>query len=470
MKIKANSAAAFALMTGAMLVTSCANDVETDINADPTGNALNFAPAVGHSTRATETDVTNLGDFAVVARGIHHDGIAYQSYLIGDEAAGEIATRVSLASDNKSGTWKLSRNVYWPSTLEKVMFFGYTTLKNGESSTNGVLGNATFGHDVNNNPVIGGFQPLKATAFDGSGIWADGQTQKDLVIAFTETTKTINVPLQFTHALTQISIKAAQHEKLDNDNRIVKIKGAWIVNAAHKKDLTVSVGHDSNKKPVVTKSWAAPSGETLTTTTYGSFYNDPITLETDKDNKPAKDILRSSLMLIPEDLTAWDCKSSNSNNGAYILLLCRVELEHNGTTHDQDANMEDIGVNEALKKHYHQLFPENTQKYNANEYGFACVPLSSTWATDGMGKHYTYILNICGNGAGAGKYPPMSASELSALIPTDATNTTAVTTIPSGKNVGDNVLDEPIQFSVTVSDWSTETDSSWTDGTKVGKI
>lgn len=462
MKISPYSAVAFALMTGAIFVTSCTNDIEVDKNIDPAGNAISFAPSVGHTSRATETDIKNLGDFAVVARGMHHDGILYDNYLIGSANEGEIAKRETGSTD----TWKLNRSVYWPATLNKVLFFAYTALKAGDAYDGAkVLGtNATdpqpaFGFN-GDNPYINNFKPLKATAVE-SNIQADGKNQKDLLVAFTEQEKTrseTNVPLNFEHALTQVSIEASQAGKLDTDNRIVKVKGAWIVNAAASGNLTTNGTKDDDNVYTYTKSWTV-SGKTA----YGSVWSDVVQL-----GSTSTDILRKhSLMLIPEDLKAWDLendKAANNDKGAYIMLLCRVELEHEGTTHS-GSNLEDIYVDTQKGKHYHQLFPVNVNTYDAAEYGFVCVPLSSTWNTEGIGKHYTYNLNICGNGTGAGKYPPAEEAEAykTALVPTSL-GISVVLNNPTitGKNAGDNVLDEPIQFTVTVDGWKEP--ENWTPG------
>ena len=462
MKISPYSAVAFALMTGAIFVTSCTNDIEVDKNIDPAGNAISFAPSVGHTSRATETNIDNLGDFAVVARGMHHDGILYDNYLIGSANEGEIAKRET----ESTNTWKLSRSVYWPATLNKVLFFAYTALKAGDTYTETkVLGtNATdpqpaFGFD-GNNPYINNFKPLKATAVE-SNIQADGKNQKDLLVAFTEQEKTkseTNVSLNFEHALTQVSIKASQEGKLATDNRIVKVKGAWIVNAAESGNLTTNGTKDDDNMYTYTKSWTA-SGKTA----YGSVWSDVVQL----GDTPSEILREHSLMLIPEDLGAWDLendKTNNTNKGAYIMLLCRVELEHEGTTHS-GSNLEDIHVDTQKGKHYHQLFPVNAEKYNAAEYGFVCVPLSSKWNKEGIGKHYTYNLNICGNGTGAGKYPPTVEAEAykTALVPTSL-GISVVLNNPevTGKDAGDNVLDEPIQFTVTVDGWTEP--EKWTPG------
>mgnify|MGYP005758202211 CR=1 FL=1 len=468
MKISPYSAVAFALMTGAIFVTSCTNDIEVDKNIDPAGNAISFAPSVGHTSRATETNRDNLGNFAVVARGIHHDGVLYDSFLIGSATAGEVATR-----EGDSYIWNLGRNVYWPSTFNDVMFFAYTTLKSGETGE-ALYSGSTFGFDSSKNPYIDGYTPKKAdvsvSSDDAAMVWADGKEQKDLLVAYTKQARSkspTTVDLKFKHALTQISITAKQKDKIDSDHRVVKIKGAWIVNAAKTGKLSGNLNYNPEKQSTDDKlSWTTTGTDKVA---YGSFYNQILELNKDDDmdllRPEAAGNLLGSLMLVPEDLTEWG--KTQNDNGAYILLLCRVELKHGGATHDGDADMTDIltdGTN-----HYHQLFPVNTITYNAAQYGFVCVPLKSTWNTNGIGKHYTYKLDICGATTGAGLYPPTLAVDfINKLIPKDSkvgdSALEVVTDRPDGKKVGDAVLDEPIKFSVSVEDWVTPKDSEWKPG------
>lgn len=485
MKLSTKSAAAMILLMG--LATSCASDVETGINPDPQGNAINFAASVGRSARATEIDIENLGDFAVIARGMHPNGTLYDHYLIGDSNKGEIAHFESNTDDN-SGIWKLDRSVYWPSTMDRLFFIAYTTLTRDKgSSENDVLGGATFSvsSDI---PTISNFKPFKAplSTTAGQRIWADGEGQKDLLVAFQQQDKGIQttVDLNFRHALTQVSIKAKQNGKADTDNRIVKIKGAWIVNAAESGTLTASI--EVKDKVATNKTfWTASNNET-----YGSYYTDIISLNKDFD----RDLLHHTLMLVPQNLTAWD-KTSADVNGAYIMLLCRVELEHEGSTHE-GTDITDIGIVENEDpskegKHYHQLFPVNST-YDGAQYGFVCVPFSTDWADrlneaaedcKGSGMHYTYNLDICGATSGAGIYPPITeenaqdlidklipeGAEVSALVLNgdkyneQTVDLKIVATRPTGKNIGDAILDEPIKFSVSVSDWKNP-DDSWQDG------
>lgn len=459
MKINLNHAVALTLglVTGAMSFTSCTNDLEVDRNIDPAGNAITFATSVGHTTRATETNLDNLGNFAVVARGMHHDGQLYNSYLIGSaENGGDIARR-----EGTSSTWKLDHNVYWPATMNKVLFYAYTTLKGTDGNLTKVLGTGpVFGFD-GNNAYIDNFKPEKATEATND-IQADGKGQKDLLVAYNGQAKSkseTNVSLNFKHALTQISINAKQDGKLPSDNRIVKIKGAWIVNAAQTGKLTATAtqeGTGENTEYTYVDSWASTGA-----VAYGSVWKDAIQLD---PTNPSNLLRNMSLMLIPQNLTAWDYENdkANTGKGAYILLLCRVELEHEGDTHD-GVDLSDIGT--ANGKHYHQLFPVNTTRYNDTEYGFVCVPLSSSWNTEGIGKHYTYNLNICGNGTGAGKYPPALEVQTykDSLVPASMSiNVVFNNPDVTGKNPGDNVLDEPIQFTVTVDNW--ETTGDWQPG------
>lgn len=488
MKIRTKSAGALALLAVASLATSCATDVETSVNTDPEGNAIRFAASVGRSARATETKIGNLGDFAVVARGMHPDGVLYDQYIIGASNGGEIAQKES----GSTNTWKLDHDVYWPAALQRILFVGYTTLQSGESSDGGVLSGAKFsiGGDV---PEISSFEPKKADLSKGSnagtGIWADGADQKDLVVAFNAMDRgsSTAVSLNFRHALTQVSIQAGMKDKLPSDHRIVKVKGAWIVNAAQSGDLSATITVDTEDKATYpttnTTSWSS----SVDLETYGSYYNDVIPLQRDGNDG----LLRESLMLIPQSLTKWNLKESDTQ-GAYIMLLCRVELEHDGETHSGSAG-KDIAFKDG--KHYHQLFPVNTEKYDGSEYGFVCVPLGTDWGDEGnpdtkgsttttdlkgMGKHYTYKLDICGKESGAGYYPP--TPDPSKLIPTGATVTALVLQDdgtyeeenvplnpkkdrPSSKNIGDAVLDEPIKFTVSVSDWDDlSKNSEWTNG------
>ncbi|WP_217961405.1 fimbrillin family protein [Muribaculum intestinale] len=448
----------FAAMA-AIMATSCSKEEVMDINYDPDGKAITFTAGVGHS-RAVETTINNLGDFAVYSKVVHPEGVLYDSFLIG--ADGENGAEIAHKNTSSSNSWELDRKVYLPLSGADVVFWAYTdnTPVTGDVKTPLSSGKVTF--DNNKGPQINGYKINKCdlTATDRT-IWADGNSQKDLVCAFAQTTKKNVIDLNFNHVLSQISINAIQKDKAGNDSRIVKVKGAWIVNANGTGNLSAGYAYDKDTNTAKENNEWTLSG----TESFGSYFSSAIELSSDN----ASDLLSSSLMLMPQQLNEWNGKDITTNN-AYILLLCRVELKHPGATHD-GADLSDIGVDGT--NHYHQQFPVSTDgKYHAEEYGFSCVPLKSTWS---MGKKYSYNLDICGASSGAGVYPPNIPTTTDAvkayinkLIPSsetegDNTKIKVVTNRPDGKKVGDPVLEEPIKFNVTVSPWA-NADSEWKPG------
>lgn len=458
----------------AVMMASCSSEDVMEINPDPSGDALTFSIAVDRS-RATETKLDNLGNFNVVAKGIHPHGGLYDNFLIGAENGGKTATR-----DGNSSIWKLADNVYWPTSMTSAVFWAYTFSQlSGETTTPIMPDGVSFGFDTDGaTPRITGFSPVKAdlTAHANAGYWNDGDAQTDMLVAFTQQNRSVSasyVDLNFEHALSQIEINAQSADKLDSDHRIVRIKGAWIVNTNDKAELSAGFelkeeDNDGEKIKVATAStgWENYSfKDNSKLSAFGSFYSTPLVLS-NKQNSPK--LLGSSLMIIPQTLTAWDKKAVSSNNGAYILLLCRVELQHDGVAHDGSANTDDVKIDANAKKHYHQQFPVNAEnKFDESEYGFVCVPVGTTLA---MGKKYVFTLNICGSKTGAGIYPPDIYDDFKSLVPVGHEFASGFGGDPvelkiverAVKKAGDPVLDEPIQFSVKVSDWSADED--WTDG------
>lgn len=421
----------------------CSND---EIVESYQGEEISFRTRI--ETRATELNKGNLGDFSVIAKGMHTDGTIYDAYLIGSEADGKVVAEN--AKKFNANVWKLDRNVYWPSDMEKILFWAYTTKSNTDNDEVPTLEADVKFIQNDGGPKIVGFSPAKADLKSDGGdskYWKDGDHQKDLLIAFTERNKSENtsVPLKFKHALSQINIKAVQKNRADVDHRVVKIKGAWVVNVKTKGDLTA--GFVWNQ--VEQKATEAPKWDNMSTDGYyGSYSNSGYELSKDVVPILGPQTNEGSLMIIPQEVNGWN--KDTEANGAYILLLCRVELKHLGTTHgDGQYEGDDIHVENGY--HYHQLFPVNSKdQYVAKEYGFTCVPLTAQWE---MGKKYTYTLDICGETTGAGVYPPLD--DYSAYIPDAVTSDITIVKRPSDKkNVGDLVLDDPIQFQVEVNEWS----------------
>lgn len=475
----------------AMMAAACSNEDEVAVNPDPRGDALTFSTSVGHS-RATATTIDNLGDFHVVAKGIHPDGHIYDNFLIGSANGGDIAKK-----NGTSNIWMLEKNVYWPTSTSKAVFWAYTFAQTS-GKTNVLPDGVQFSFDFSNagKAQLTGFSPVKNALVPQAGEynqWNDGTDQTDMLVALTlqdRATNASNVKLQFNHALSQVRIQAKSDSKAETDHRIVKIKGAWLVNAKDKADFTTTYKwNETESKEEVANQWENLEFKSDNFSAYGSFFRTPVVLGRKGDSDYAsnpKTLVNESLMLIPQKLEAWN-KNQNSkgevdtnNGGAYILLLCRVELKHDGAYHQTPPSAETGGSgtkDEDIKvkgdKHYHQQFPVSaSNKFNDAEYGFVCVPVATKFE---MGKNYLFTLDICGATSGAGNYPPDLNDEFKKLVPkasgdatkydpfkpwtdVDAINLEIVDR--AVKKVGDPVLDAPIQFEVSVTPWPND----WTPG------
>lgn len=454
----------------AVIMASCSSEDVLEVNPEPAGQPLSFNIAVGN-TRATETKIENLGDFKVAAKGVHPSGGVFNSFLIGSTTDGELASK---GTQTTSGVWTLERDVYWPTSIDNALFWAWTCSQVKDGKKSDVLPSGKFDFEASNTVKVTGFSPAKTgleAADVSEDMWADGLKQVDFVTAFTQASKTLNVSLKFEHALSQIDIVAQSEDKLSTDHRIVRIKGAWLVNTYDKADLESGFGWNAGTKEATHQLGWTNHGfkdEKSKFSAYGSFYKEPKVL--DSAIGEPENLLGSSLMLIPQTFTAWN--KTVSKEGAYILLLCRVELRHDGTTHT--ATPENPGADDDVAiykgKHYHQQFPVNAgQKFVEGEYGFVCVPVGTTFE---KGKKYKFILDICGATTGAGFYPPETDDIYKKLLPTGdnlkfTTNWGTKTTLtieghPSDKQPGNFVLNKPIDFSVSVFPWDENTD--WKEG------
>lgn len=421
----------FGMATLLCAVTSCSSDELEMVNQGP---EITFNTSV---SRATETTITNLTEFYVYG---HAEG--YDELFI----KGLKATKQS-DSEGK-GYYKLSETKYWPNDVENIEFWAVSGADAGNINI------STSGQSIDD------FTPKAYNATEAND--NSGNSHKDLIVAYTKATKNPSVSLNFHHALSQISITASSGNTTSttatgttDDTHIVKVKGAWIVNALGKAN--VSCAHNESG-PIDGMTWSTPTGETI----YGYEFPTPINLDHTSKGLLSVSHDNSNLMIIPQDITAWDLDADKkTTDGAYILILCRVELKHEGSTHPGSDDV--VGVDGNY--HFHQLFPYSAT-WNANEYGYTCIPLNnpkdnkSNMIIWEKGKKYTYNLNFCSNNSGAGIYP--SNTELNGKVPTGEKNGYKYILGTNGapdKNVGDPVLTQPIDFTVTVDKW--ESNDEW---------
>lgn len=398
-------------LAGLLLATACSND---EVKLARAANEISFNTCV---SRATVTTTDNLASFKVWA-----NASGFDNQIIN----GKVATKPA-----GKDYFTLTEAVLWPQDVAQLDVYALAP----SDLT------ATFN---SNGPTISGFEPD-----------TDPAKQKDLIVAYKEAMRSdgTSIDLIFHHALSQIevkAIKAAEGGSSDvKETKHVMIKGAWIVNVVGKGTLAFT------KDATNYMSWSADGGKTQ----YGLEYSSVQTLDHESSSLLASGLNSSNLLLVPQQLATWDLNSStdkpaNSGKGAYILVLCRVEAEHDGTTHVGD---DAISVDETNNKHKHQLFPY-TGKFDAEEYGYSCVPINTNWEP---GKKYVYNLSFCGVSSGAGVYPP--SSDLANFPDGNGKYIkfgTAAHGFPEKKGIGDPVLDSPITFTVQVDKWATDDPSS----------
>ena len=414
-------------LTAMALVTACSNDEIEKINL---GNEITFNTSV--STRAAEMTTDKLSEFNIWA-----DAEGYKQLFI----SGEKATKPANAN-----YFSLGHAIFWPSEVASIHFWAV-------SPTDVTVTTSDL------KPQILGFTPA-----------AEAENQVDLITAYTKAMRGdgTNVNINFHHALSQIVVRAKAGVDGD-ETKSVMIKGAWIVNVKPSGNLSfvpegpmTDVTDDASTDPsdvfIPEKHmlWHATDNKTI----YGREFTGT---EPMKLSHTLQDLLSfgknsSNLMLVPQQLDTWnlndnDDKSTNAAGGAYILLLCRVEAVHNGEEHPGGAD----AIHAEDGKHYHQLFPYTT-KFDRDEYGYTCVPINDKWEP---GKKYVYNLQFCGATSGAGVYPPKGDLTTFNLPDGSGKYIKTIPTVSPAKGPGDPVLDNPINFTVKVEEWTEE----WKNGT-----
>ena len=209
-----------------------------------------------------------------------------------------------------------------------------------------------------------------------------------------KTNETSGVALEFKHALSQIQISA----KSSSAAYSYEVKGIRIANVNSKANFDVVAGTWGNLSEVKT---------------YDMQYNTPKILASDAQSimDVAKVGGSDNAMLLPQGATtAWNAATDkeNASKGTYISVLLSIKSKADNSN----------------------IYPKD------GGFGWAAVPVSFTWE---MGKKYIYTLDFTN---GAGKVDPENPGP-SVVQPQDP-----------GK--GEDILGEPIKFTVKVLDWTNE--------------
>lgn len=299
-------------------------------------------------------------------------------------------TNMLVSKASSGSTWNTEHTYYWPKY--DLGFYAYAPTNIGGVSINDA------------GKKIADFTPDK-----------DVNQQIDLLVAYNTGNRTDNelsgVALNFKHALSQIDVQA----KCSNPNIEIVVKSIRFVNVKTKGSFTYPADITSTNNTLA-NCWN-PSSEVSDAAYYKASFGQgqEVTLtDSPKSINPSK----NNFMLIPQQLTKWD--KTSAANGAYIAVLCRIS--------SKDGNTKT------------QLYPELNGD-NATKFGSIIVPIDTNWEA---GKKYTYTLNFCGDGGGAGQVDPNP----------DRNDPNVDPNPKPGSNGGDPVLGNPIKFTVTVENWT----------------
>lgn len=217
------------------------------------------------------------------------------------------------------------------------------------------------------------------------------------------------VSLNFRHALARIEVHASNPS--DTRVNILGVKICRIPSTG-----TMSLQQSASAAPT----WSVTAGSQKDYIIKGSLTaTDDTKVITLQDTSTPQNIMfgQGDWLMLPQQLTPWS--SGSAADGAYIAVLCQV---YDGT-----------GL---------QLFPDDEGKY-----GFTAVPINTKWEA---GHQYIYTLNFFQNAGSAGLIDPNPTSP-------DGADDDIDTTPGGNRQGGDVVVNKPITFTVTVSDWENDT-------------
>lgn len=366
----------------ATVLVAMSSCMEDEVLERNQGNALAFRASIDKAlSRSGNENVTDLSKL--------------QEFKVTATIAGQSNYFTDMMVNKSSGdAWTTAATYYWPSY--NLGFYAYAPTNIGGVSINDA------------GKKIADFTPDK-----------DVNQQIDLLVAYNTGNRTANetsgVELNFKHALSQIDVQA----KCSNPNIEIVVKSIRFVNVKTKGSFTypaqtTTAGNGTTLANCWTWGDEVSSGADYKAS-FGQGQEVTLT-DSPKSINPSK----NNFMLIPQQLTKW--VKNTATTGAYIAVLCRIS--------SKDGNTKT------------QLYPELASGGdNAAKFGSIIVPIDTNWEA---GKKYTYTLNFCGDGGGAGLVDPNP----------DRNDTNVDPNPKPGSSGGDPVLGNPIKFTVTVENWT----------------
>lgn len=413
-------------------ITSCSSDEVLNTNSNPDGqDYISFNTVVGNNSRVTETEIntikTDANGFYVVAYGdnslyFNRSAAKYHAATTGDNA--------------KSEGYYLDENYYWPS-YELTFAAWYPTTLATENGKWDAVGNGLGTNEYVARPDFSDTDASHRHQINGYHLPTDLSKQVDIVIAREKASKPANnaaVSLNFRHIFSQIDVKANYNGKMEGDKPVVKVevKGVALRYIPNNGTFTFPNGVTSTTAPATTD-WSIDDTK-FTNLTAGTKLSDadastfdinrfvvnldaPHTLTSDYYSLNSVDATtNNNFLVIPQNFEGFSWTETANANGAYLSVLVK------------------ISALQADKTTYKQIYPSNTETDNDNEYGWAAVGVFKNAVLKSLepGTHYT--INLTFTDTSAGKVDP---------DPID----------PTPDKPGEDILGEPIWFSVDVAKW-----------------
>ncbi len=320
-----------------MMLASCSQEEPVEINR---GSAIGFRSSM--ATRASETTNANLNSINVAA-------------FEGNSTFFE-AMPFTKGSD---GYFTSTPEYNWPGDDTELSFFAYSPAAPG--------GTVTLTPDTK---TLTDFSPASDIASQVDFISASATGKKSL-------NEATGVPLTFDHRLAQIEVRA----KTDNTAYTYAVTGVRVGQPVSKGSFDFS-----------STDWTLASDKAI----YDETYTTPVTL-----GSTAVSVMGQGgdLMLIPQQLTAWDPDgdAANSSEGAYLAIKLQINTVAGA-----------------------QVYPFPSD----GDCQWAAIPIDTNWE---QGKKYIYTLDLT---HGAGYVDPKDPQP------------------------GKPVLGGPIKFTVDVTDWT----------------
>ncbi len=408
-------------------ITSCSSDEVLNTNSNPDGqDYISFNTVVGNNSRGAETTIESLKDkngFYVVAYG--------GNSLYFNRSAAKYSAAVTEGDDKHAEGWFLADNYYWPSYELTFAAWYPTTLT---PATNGswteVTGSGLTSGDYVSRPTFGSDGGVTARhKIQGYSLPVNIDNQVDIVVAREKATKPTGtentaVAMQFRHIFSQIEVKA----NYSGEGAIkVEVAGVALRYIPNKGTFTFP-DNETSTTDLATTDWAIDrtaftnltEGTTLSDADAANFtlnrFVNQIT-STELTSSPVSlNAGNKNFLIIPQNFGSFVWSETAKKDGAYLAVKVKISARQ------ADGNS------------YKQIYPTDTNK----EYGWAAVGVFSNEVLKALtpGTHYNINLTFTDNSAGKGDPDPVDP-----------------TPDPKPDKPGEDILGEPIWFSVDVAKW-----------------